>query len=283
MVLRLKPMPASPSGGEGRCTTLPWSTGFLPIAGGYLAFHRTGGEGPAIVLSHGLTDNGLCWRRFASEMSAHYDLIMLDARGHGQSSRIDESGVHDPVLDIAAAIEALGLDTPIVMGHSVGARATAAYASAFPDKVSKVILEDPPLVPAAGALESRQERFRRHVDSFQSMSQAEIVASGRAATPDWSEDEFPDWALAKKQTDPRALPIYSQPWQETIAKIAVQTLLIYGETDRGGLTTPALVAQAEALNPNIRSVQIRSAGHNIRRENFLDYVSAVRGFLDLSL
>ena len=64
-----------------------------------------------------------------------------------------------------------------------------------------------------------------------------------------------------------------------IAKIAVPTLLIYGEADRGGLVTPEFAAEASAINANISSAQIRGAGHNIRRENFPAFLSVVRAFL----
>ncbi len=272
-------MPGRQNNGEGRSRAAPWSIGAVPVAGGRLTFHRTGGSGPAIVLSHGLTDNGLCWSRFATALSPDYDLVMLDARGHGESSRIAGVVSYDPALDIAQAIEALGLIQPVVMGHSVGARATAAYANAFPDRVSKVILEDPPFMPPAGPSEARQDRFRRHVETFQSQSEAEIVTMGRTTSPDWHEDEFPAWATAKRQVDPAALPTYSRPWQEILAQIAVPTLLIYGEPDRGGIVTPAIAAEAEAINPNIRGAQIKGAGHNIRRENFADYLAVVRSFL----
>ena len=97
----------------------------MPVADGQLAYHRTGGEGPPLVLSHGLTDNGLCWTRFAAAMASEFDVIMLDARGHGDSSRMPSSRPHDPGADIAEAINRLGLVSPIVMGHSVGARSTA--------------------------------------------------------------------------------------------------------------------------------------------------------------
>jgi pimeloyl-ACP methyl ester carboxylesterase len=261
-----------------------WSAGTVQVDGGYLAFHRTGGDGPSLVLSHGLTDNGLCWSRFATVMAADFDVIMLDARGHGESSRIGKTDPRDPALDIAQAIEALALDRPVVMGHSVGARATAAYANAYPDRVSKVILEDPPLLPVASpsAAEARRDRFRQQVESFRNMSEAAIVARGRATSPDWHEDEFPAWAAAKKQVDPMALPTYSAPWQDTIARILVPTLLIYGEGDRGGIVTPAIAAEAHETNPNLSSVQISGAGHNIRRENFPDFLAAVLAFLKLS-
>ena len=256
-----------------------WQTGIVAVSSGRLAYHRTGGRGPALVLSHGLTDNGLCWRRLAAALEAEFDVIMLDALGHGASSRIVDSG--DPATDIAEAIEALGLTRPAVMGHSVGARATASYASAYPDRVAKVILEDPPFLPLGdpAAVEARRQRFRQQVETFQSMTHAQLVAMGRSNSPGWHEDEFPAWAEAKRQVDPRAMPAYATPWQETIRGITAPTLLIHGDPDHGSLVTPEIAGEAQAINRNIVSVQIKGAGHNVRRENFPDVLAAVRSFL----
>ena len=102
---------------------LDWPSGEVEVTGGRLAYHRTGGKGPPIVLSHGLSDNGLCWARLAEALSPDYDLILLDARGHGASSRPGEAGISPdmPGRDIAEAIRALGLSGVIAMGHSMGA------------------------------------------------------------------------------------------------------------------------------------------------------------------
>lgn len=258
-----------------------WLSGTVPISGGHLAYHRTGGAGPALVLSHGLTDNGLCWTRLAKALAPHFDVIMLDARGHGDSSRIAPGQAHDPGEDIAEAIGALGLTTPLVMGHSVGARATALYAAAYPDRVSRVVLEDPPMTPLIepSAAERRRTRFREQVAKFRAMTPAEITAQGRATSPTWHDDEFPAWTASKQQVDPEAMPDYRVPWQDTFAAITAPTLLIHGDPTLGGIVTPELAAEAQRINPNIRPVQITGAGHNTRRENFADYLAAVRGFL----
>ena len=258
-----------------------WTSGTLPITGGHLAFHRTGGRGPALVLSHGLTDNGLCWTRLATALAPDFDVIMLDARGHGDSSRMISDQPHDPGEDIAEAIRKLGLTAPIVMGHSVGARATAMYAVANPDRVSKVILEDPPLMPLVdpAAAERRRVRFREQVVKFRAMTPAEIVTMGRVSSPTWLDDDFPAWAVSKHQVDPEAMPDYRLPWQDTFAAITAPTLLIHADPALGGIVTPGLAEEARRINPNIRTVQIPNAGHNTRRENFADYLAAVRGFL----
>lgn len=255
-----------------------WASG--RVSGGRLAYHRTGGEGPAVVLSHGLTDNGLCWQRLAQALAPEFDIIMLDALGHGDSSRMPPDG-HDPAQDIAEAIQHLGLVSPIVMGHSVGARATAAYANAYPDKVSKVVLEDPPFLPLidAAAAERRAGKFRQQVEGFAAMSQPELIVLGKAQSPRWHDDDFPAWASAKHQVDPRAMPVYSRPWQETLTAITAPTLLIHGVSALGGLVSPEIAEEARALNTNIVTVEIAGAGHNTRRENFPDYLAAVQAFL----
>jgi N-formylmaleamate deformylase len=258
-----------------------WQSGTVLVSGGHLAFHRTGGSGPALVLSHGLTDNGLCWSRVAAALAPEFDIVMLDARGHGRSSRICVDAPQDPGQDIAEAIDALGLASPILMGHSVGARAAAMCANANPDRVSKVILEDPPFLPLAerSVAEIRRRNFRQQVEKFQAMSEAQITAMGKASSPGWHEDEFSAWTAAKKQVDPEAMPDYRTSWQASIARITAPTLLIYGERARGGIVTPELAEEAQAINPNISAIQIAGAGHNIRRENFADFLAAVQAFL----
>jgi N-formylmaleamate deformylase len=256
-------------------------TGCVEVPDGHLAYYRTGGTGPALLLSHGLTDNGLCWLRLATALEREFDIVMLDARGHGKSSRIPSGATYDPANDIAVSIEALGLNMPVVMGHSVGARAVAAYASAHPGRVSRVVLEDPPLLPQIDAATAarRRDRFREQVETFRTLSEDELIARGKATSPAWHADDFPAWAAAKKQVDPEAMPAYDQPWQQSIAAIAAPTLLIHGDAALGSLVTPEIAEEALSLNRNIRAVLVRGAGHNTRRENFAHYLSAVRAFL----
>ena len=258
-----------------------WSVGAAPVIGGDLVYHRTGGAGPALVLSHGLTDNGLCWSRFATAMAADFDVIMIDARGHGGSVRPSAGVVMDPARDIGDVIASLGLERPIFMGHSVGARATATYANAHPDKVRQVILEDPVFLPLidSEAAATRRAKFRSQVARFQAMSEADILAMGRKDSPAWHDDDFPAWAAAKRQVDPEAFPHYATPWQEEVDRIAAPTLVVHGEAHLGSLITPSIADEARALNPNIRTVEIAGAGHNVRRENFEDFLAAVRAFL----
>ena len=258
-----------------------WTPGEVAVSGGQLAYHRTGGDGPPLVLSHGLTDNGLCWTRLAEALAPDFDIIMLDARGHGASSRVGLGDAVDPVRDLAEAVEALGLTRVLVMGHSVGARASAGFAATFPDRVRALVLEDPPLVPpmTPEARARRLQTFREQVARFRSMTEAELRAFGMRQSPSWDPAEFPAWVQSKRQVDAEALPLLNVAWQEDFRGIRSPTLLIHGESDRGSMVSQEQAREACELNPVIRSVRIPGAGHNVRRENFADVLLAVRSFL----
>jgi N-formylmaleamate deformylase len=61
------------------------NTGDTVVNGVRLHYTRTGGKKPPVVLAHGFSDAGLCWTPVAQALEANYDLVMVDARGHGFS------------------------------------------------------------------------------------------------------------------------------------------------------------------------------------------------------
>ena len=63
----------------------PWQSGDIEVNKLKLHYTRTGGDKPPVVLAHGFSDDGLCWTPVAKLLEADYDVIMVDARGHGRS------------------------------------------------------------------------------------------------------------------------------------------------------------------------------------------------------
>jgi pimeloyl-ACP methyl ester carboxylesterase len=113
-----------------------------------LAHERTG-EGPALVLIHGITECRESWRPLIPALVEHYDVVAVDLRGHGASPPPD-GGAFDPITlatDVAETLADLDMHTPLVVGHSLGgAVATAFAAVARPRAVLNV---DQPLRLAA--------------------------------------------------------------------------------------------------------------------------------------
>ena len=86
-----------------------WQEGDVDSSGVKIHYYRTGGEGPKLILLHGITDNGLCWPEVTEALGEKYDIIMLDARGHGLSDHAASYLPKDHVADVDAVMENLGI------------------------------------------------------------------------------------------------------------------------------------------------------------------------------
>src|SRR4051794_13839890 len=104
---------------------------------------ETIGEGPDVVLLHGLTAT----RRYVVMGSkalprAGYRVTTFDARGHGESDAAgapDEYEYRDLVADLEAVLDHLGAERAAIGGSSMGAHATMAFTLAFPERVSALV------------------------------------------------------------------------------------------------------------------------------------------------
>jgi pimeloyl-ACP methyl ester carboxylesterase len=103
-----------------------------------------GGEGPAVVLLHGLASNARIWDGVASRLAgAGFRAVALDQRGHGESDQPDAGyDFASVVADLAVALAALGLDRPLLAGHSWGASVALQYAADRPGGLAGLVLVD---------------------------------------------------------------------------------------------------------------------------------------------
>jgi len=82
-------------------------------------------DGPPILLIHGWSQNHLCWaKQYQSTLAEEFRLVAYDLRGHGMSEApLEPEHYTDGALwadDVAAIIEQLGLDRPVLVGWSYG-------------------------------------------------------------------------------------------------------------------------------------------------------------------
>ncbi len=117
--------------------------GYLETRDVRLAYVDFGGQGPGLLLLHGLMGRATTWAETASWLTPHFHVVGLDQRGHGWSDKPDNAYTRDDyVNDAAAVIEELGLAPAVVIGHSMGALNTWVLAARRPDLVRAVVLED---------------------------------------------------------------------------------------------------------------------------------------------
>lgn len=232
------------------------------------------------MLAHGLTDSAACWDRVADVLATYYDVVRYDARGHGASDRASGYSVELQTSDLTGLVGSLGLDRPVLVGHSMGS-VHAALTAAEVD-VRALVLEDPhwPEVPEDGTKDV--DASRRSVIEVAALTKAERRACGRAEHPTWADVDIEAWVQAQEEVDPDAVNWFgswrtTNRWRDHVSRLDCPGLLVTG--DRSPTVTPAAAAQAKELWPQLQTVRIAGAGHNVRRDQFEPYWRAVSAFL----
>lgn len=121
--------------------------GFEPfdIATSATSIHgRVGGNGPPLLLLHGIPETHLMWHRVAPELAKRYTIVATDLRGYGGSGAPGSTPDHAPysMREIASdqieVMAALGHDRFAVIGHDRGARCAYRLALDHPSLVTRL-------------------------------------------------------------------------------------------------------------------------------------------------
>jgi pimeloyl-ACP methyl ester carboxylesterase len=266
-----------------------WQEGDLQIAGRAVHYYRAGTAGKTpVVLLHGFTNNGPTWTPLARDLEADYELIALDAAGHGRSTSPGPDPTPDYLRDdTIAACAALGLERPALIGHSMGAGTAAAVAAQLGDQIRCVVLEDPgwrdaEVQPARpGAVGSAE--WLDLIRTLPTLSPEERQALAVKANPRWSDEDRALWIDSRLQFDLGLLDsLRRRPpgdWREIARQITCPVLLVTADPERGALVTPTSAREALGLLRAGQVVRIEQAGHNVRRDNYPPFRDAVLAFL----
>ena len=271
-----------------------WSDAYIHANGINIHYYRTGGDKPQIVFNHGAMDDGLCWTRVVKELEDDFDVIMFDARGHGLSdSGNGDYSSESRAKDLAEAILALGLEKPVVGGHSLGADVSMQLAALYPDIPRAIFLEDPPITmpgePIFGGEIGQQgadalKMMVRFMTVIKILPLSLAKAVAKKGMPDFPDDEIIPWVKSKKRMNKDF--IQSMSSSDTLfssfdvaKKINIPTLLIYGDRDSGAIVSNEVAQKLANSIPTLQTVHLEGANHDIRRARFDGYMTALKTFL----
>jgi pimeloyl-ACP methyl ester carboxylesterase len=252
--------------------------------------YRTGEQTgkPVLVLQHGFSDNGLCWAPVARELEDEYEILMPEARAHGQSARVQRDQRIDQVQDLADTLQALDVTQAVVAGHSMGAGMTAGLAARFPDLVRAAVLEDPPWFPnqpdspRPGRYFTEDSPIAAWLRGLQSKTLEEAMAQTHQEHPVWPEMYLRPWTQGKQQLDLTFLAsdnVGGGSWNEVVPAIHCPTLLVTADPAEGGIVSPEMAQEVCALNPCFRLAHFPGIGHHVRFAVHEAYMQALRAFL----
>ncbi len=113
-------------------------SGLAPV-NGIMVWYATFGHGEPVLMLHGGLANAEYWGHQVRALQTHYQVIVMDSRGHGRSSRDAQPFGYDLMAsDVLALMDHLGIRKAAIVGWSDGAIIGLDIAMHHPDRVSKL-------------------------------------------------------------------------------------------------------------------------------------------------
>ena len=236
-------------------------------------------EGPPIVLLPGITSPAITWEFVSARLAEFAHVYTLDNRGRGLSSGGSDLNywLADYASDTVGFIEALNLERPIVLGHSMGARIAVKLAAEHPDQVGRLILADPPV--SGPGRRSYPIPLQFYFDGLTAAERGDPIDRSNPVLGHWTEEQLllrNEWLPT---CDRKAIEQSHRSFEEEdihvlLSDIRSETILIYAE--KGGTVTEEDAEEIVAAIPNARKLRIDGVGHMIPWDDLDAFAAAVR-------
>ncbi|MBI4495991.1 MAG: alpha/beta fold hydrolase [Deltaproteobacteria bacterium] len=252
---------------------------------GFEMHYNLFGSGAPLILVHGLGLDQSMWDLQVPVLSAAYQVVVFDLRGHGQSESPDQPYTIELFADdLHTLMRFLGLRRTAALGLSLGGRIVLSWALKYPEETRALVLAD---TQSETPAESRQ--------NFHLLAGvAREEGMGRAAEILFSLPLFQSLAEAnpsryrqEKERLSRSSPVgfarsclaiaQMEPLTDRLSAIATPTLALAGEKD--GPYLPFLDLYARRI-PQCKKLILPRAGHLSNLENPEDFNRAVQSFLN---
>ena len=255
----------------------------------YLSWGAEQTELPCMLLLHGITSSAQSWVRVGPALADRYRVYALDQRGHGESIK-PAAGVYSlrhSADDALAFLEELGLEHPVLIGHSWGGATAIVLASGTLSQqpvpaFSRVILEDPAHNFGRGDAEKRAANYTKDIGRPPEILREELAASN----PGWISADIEGKILALHQVTREAvISVFAEAEQTgdllpLLAHITAPTLLMRADAALGTTLDDTAWERAKQYLPTYsKAIEIPGASHNIHRSTFPAFMQAINEFL----
>jgi N-formylmaleamate deformylase len=257
-----------------------WMSGVCDASGVNIHYLRTGGSKSPVVLLHGLTGGGACWTLLARALEADYDVVMPDARGHGNSSTSPTGYRYDNYAsDVIRLVQGLELVAPVLLGHSMGGLTAAVVASQVGTAVRGVVLADPTFLSPQRQRDVHESDVIEQHHRLLGLERAEVLAQARVRHAHRNPELVELIAEARMKARIAAFDVLTPPnpdYRRLVSLIQVPILLIISD---GGVVSLETASELQSLNPRLRVEQIQNAGHGLHYDQPERFAAVVRHFL----
>lgn len=249
-----------------------------------ISYVVTDGNGPGIVILHGLAGSGQEFMTTARALPGR-KVILVDQRGHGRSTRLPSDTSRQAfVRDVVSVLEAEGSDAVHLVGHSMGAHTAMLTAAARPDLVRTLVL-----LECAEGNGSGQEHaalgkyFRSWPVPFPDRAAAAMFLGSGPLQRAWVADmEYREDGLHPR-FDPEVMaatltPLEEPRWREW-ARVQAPTLVLYAAD---GMFTEEQRAEFVKRGNDVIRVDLARGSHDAHLDAFDLWIEALKEFLNVA-
>jgi non-heme chloroperoxidase len=237
-------------------------------------------DGEPIIMLHGYTDSWFSYSRVLPLLAPKYRAISITQRGHGDSDRPGSYTGGDFAADVAAFMQALGIEQATVVGHSMGSFIAQTVAIRYPERVKKLVLVGSGTVAANEVILGLRDVVQTLTDPVPYDFAYEFQAS-TVFQP--VPQDFLQTAVGE------SLKLPAQVWKDVLdgliatenaprlAEITAPTLVIWGEHD--GIFPRAEQDALIAAIPNATLSVYAETGHAPHWEHPRDFAKELEKFV----
>ncbi len=246
----------------------------------YLAW---GERGAPMVLWHGITSSADGWWRLGPFLAGlGFHVFAPDLPGHGLTSDSPDYAIATTARLLDAWMAALGLESPIVLGHSWGGMNALVQATLDESRIRPraLVLEDPALI-----LPDDPDRVVPYYSAGLGTPADESSRAAIAmANPRWHPCDAWHKATALERTRPAAVQGFFRDnaginLVERLRHLPMPAQLLLGDPAVGGLWQDQHVASVRASAPDVTIDVIAGSSHNLHRDTWDPFALALARFL----
>lgn len=241
------------------------------------------GNGPALMLIHGISGAGATWCPVIDELTGSFTPVTIDLRGHGNSGKPGAGYLYDDYIgDLDRVLDHLGLDHPLIMGHSLGGLIALWWAAQHPNRAAALVIEDSPLRSG--------EDFRSAFDGWlhlNAMPTEQVTAHYAAEYPKWRAETA---QLRAEMMTSTARNAFAELRADSLANHGVDriseiegvtspVLLIHGDIKSGGMVHPDDADAFERRLVNALTHRIPGGSHGLHTDHTRAFLAAAMPFL----
>ncbi len=245
------------------------------------------GEGPAVLILHGLFGMSDNWLSFGRQLSERgFQVILADLRNHGHSPHAPVHNYTVMAQDLAALIGDLSLVQPVVLGHSMGGKATMQALCDFHGLIGKAIIVDiapwkypvhhREILDALLSIDFSKIKTRRQAEEILERDIHEFsIRQFLLKNLYWKTPEQLAWRFNLHTLNEQIDEVGEPTWPS----VPVTTPVLFVKGENSGYIDPFRFNEIKQWYPKAELAEIPDAGHWVHAENAAGLLGEVEHFI----